>query len=456
MNPIQVMISHHAHTDTDVPVVSFPKWMLKKMKIPAGYPIRLRCSNRHIQVVCLGNSAKSSLILMNPDAAQHLGIPDQSQLHIRYAPSSRELRLGPVLAILINQTSDHIPFAPLDTFMKEVIRLARSRYVLAYVVSLSDLIGDQGLVSGWTVSNLKWKKSSFPLPHVVYNRITSRKVERTEAFQTMKQALAAQHIVFFNQTFLNKWEVYGHLKTNEQLARHLPETKRFESYAILGQMLQKYPVVFVKPIHGSLGKGIYRISRGMTGFTSQYTTLNGEIHKQFKSLHSLYQYLSKRIRRKYYIVQQGIPILHLDERAIDFRALMQKNQRGEWAVTSMVARMGPTHRFVSNVARGGEISSVTHILQRCHIPQTMTVRNKLVTVAKKVCAVIERIYQGQFGELGVDLALTKNGHIYILEVNSKPSKTDDSLRPSRAARKGRPSVHRLLDYTLYLTQYDKK
>jgi glutathione synthase/RimK-type ligase-like ATP-grasp enzyme len=128
---------------------------------------------------------------------------------------------------------------------------------------------------------------------------------------------------------------------------------------------------------------------------------------------------------------------------------MQKNAHGRWKMTSMVARVGPANRFISNVASGGEIYKVTNVLRECAVRNPKKMRSLLVSVANKSCETIEEKYREQFGELGVDLGLTPNGQIYLLEINSKPSKTEDTL--PLASNKVRPSVHRLLDYTQYLT-----
>ena len=74
-------------------------------------------------------------------------------------------------------------------------------------------------------------------------------------------------------------------------------------------------------------------------------------------------------------------------------------------------------------------------------------------MAKLACEIIDVHHQGQFGELGVDLAITRSGKIYLLELNSKPSKADNTL--TLPSPKGRPSVHRLLDYTLFLTKHEQ-
>ncbi len=63
----------------------------------------------------------------------------------------------------------------------------------------------------------------------------------------------------------------------------------------------------------------------------------------------------------------------------------------------------------------------------------------------------EELVDGHYAELGIDLAVDKSGKIWLLEINFKPSKTDDTvINPSLTTR---PSVIRLIEYTLYLTRF---
>ncbi|QZT34783.1 YheC/YheD family protein [Caldalkalibacillus thermarum TA2.A1] len=380
----------------------------------------------------------------------------QHVLPVAGQSSSQGLHPPPVLAVLVSSTVDtDPPFGELNLFLQEVIYCAAERHMIAYVVTLPALVSLSPPIAGWTYHNGKWHQAHFPVPNVVYNRIPSRKIEHSSVYQRLKQTLQERNIYLFNQTFLNKWLVHHHLSMADELKPFLPETHRFDGKASLAMMLSKYPTVFLKPIHGSLGRGIYKLNRLGEGFTSVYSTLNGEIVKSFPRFKSLVVYLSKRINKNNYIIQEGIPILQLKGRPVDFRALMQKNRQGKWSVTSMVARIGAENRFVSNISRGGEVAKLVETLQKCQIPEIKQIRRSMITIAKRVCQVIDQSLDDHFGELGVDLALTHSGRIYILEVNSKPSKTDHTLLSNNQETKGRPSVHRLLDYCLYLIMYNK-
>lgn len=454
MNSIRVIITLEESRSSSLPTISISNELLKKLSIPTDLPLILRLSNQNIHIICRAHHTDDNHLIMPLNTAKQLHLAQHTRLHLSYNPNRRELRLGPVLAILVSQVSkEKPPFADLNQFSEELLQVAKKRHILAYVVSLAELAKDTPSVIGWSFDNKSWKKKSLPYPQVLYNRISSRKVEKNKAYKDLIKQLSKKAIPLFNQTFLNKWEVYQKLSSEPKMLPYLPKTTMFQTMQTFKAMLQSYPILFIKPIHGSMGRGIYRISRSWNGFYLQYSAAQGEQRKSFTQADKLYTFLKSRTRSKKYILQEGIPIVHLQERTVDFRILMQKDSSGKWAVTSSVARIGPANRFVSNIARGGEINKISATLKKCRLADPVKIKRRLLAVAKLACEIIDVHHQGQFGELGVDLAITRSGKIYLLELNSKPSKADNTLTLPSA--KGRPSVHRLLDYTLFLTKHEQ-
>lgn len=63
---------------------------------------------------------------------------------------------------------------------------------------------------------------------------------------------------------------------------------------------------------------------------------------------------------------------------------------------------------------------------------------------------IEQAIPAHFGELGIDLAMDTTGRVWLLEVNSKPSKNDNT---PLSESKIRPSVKAMLEYSTYLAGF---
>ncbi len=76
---------------------------------------------------------------------------------------------------------------------------------------------------------------------------------------------------------------------------------------------------------------------------------------------------------------------------------------------------------------------------------------KLRRAALEIASGIEKYVDGHFAELGVDLAIDRSGRIWLLEVNSKPSKDDNSS--TSGGEKIRPSVNKTVTYARYLAKF---
>lgn len=121
-------------------------------------------------------------------------------------------------------------------------------------------------------------------------------------------------------------------------------------------------------------------------------------------------------------------------------------------MTSIVARIAGGNHFVSNLARGGTLSSVKDAVSKCLLPSEVknTAYVKLHRASLDIARGIDNLIPVHFGELGIDLAMDNSGKIWLLEVNSKPSKNDNTPLNEQ---KIRPSVKRLLEYCCYLSGF---
>jgi glutathione synthase/RimK-type ligase-like ATP-grasp enzyme len=123
---------------------------------------------------------------------------------------------------------------------------------------------------------------------------------------------------------------------------------------------------------------------------------------------------------------------------MDFRVLCHKNLNNHWQVTSIVARVAAEDEFVSNIARGGRMLRPLNVLQTClGYKKSIEVLALMKELALKTASTIGNSSTGITGELGIDIGLDQDGKLWIIEVNSKPSKNfEDGLgkiRPSAKA-----------------------
>ncbi len=421
-----------------------------KLNLPLYRPFNLSFGNKKTDIILAPNVNKSNILRVSAPVANLLHIPDGIELRAKYN-SKTGLNLGPILGILVQSIQSNqskLPFGNLTHFACELSKNARKKGVLSYFFTYDNINTQTNSIIGWTLLNEKWEKKTFPIPDVIYNRISSRSLEK-KLLPKIKSLQDRYNFTFFNSSFLNKWEVYQ-LLNQTPIKKIMPETILYKGNKTIKYMVNKSRIIYLKPTNGALGLGIIKVEKTNTGYTTQSSSIQSSTTKNFKNYINMYKYLIPRISSKQYLIQKGLNLISYENRPIDFRILVQKNKFGKWAVTSMVARMAKDQYIVSNIAQGGTQSTVMKTIKLANPTLAMKIsREHFKKYALAVAKHIELSSSGQFAELGIDLALDNNGRLWLLEVNSKPSKNDDQ----KTTYEPRPSVNRLIQYVIFKTNY---
>ena len=429
--------------------------LVKQWNIPAGQQVTLAFGSfRH--AVSIVPVPRYEGVRISQTLFRRMGLFPGTSLRVRYRPASRTLMLGPLIGVLVSREYPHMPdrpFGDITMFCRELTEACRKQGAYVYFFTPEALGSSQTSVDGW-VYHEEWHRLPLPIPNIVNNRLTTRKLENLpDVRQFLKEAGSRYGSRVFNEKFLDKSEVFDALQKDANLRRYLPESHTLHNYAQLRSICSRHPVVFLKPVRGSLGKGIIRIQRiGQDTWQASYATLSGTKTQIFNGLAKLYSSISGKVRTVRYLVQQGLPLIEIGGRPVDFRALTQKNASGEWTVTSIVSRVAASDQFVSNVARGGKLFTVREAVARSNLPPGFraTAAARLRRAALEIAKGIDTHIPAHFGELGIDLALDTSGRIWLLEVNSKPSKNDNT---PLTEGKIRPSVRMMIEYARYLSGF---
>jgi hypothetical protein len=393
---------------------------------------------------------KTPLISISPQLAAQLLLYQQPFLTAHFDPRTYRLKLGPLLGILINPPPNRtaeLPFGTMTRFLEECSHCGQTLGIRVAIFFPESIRLDQQRIVGWIFRKGKWIQTIIPFPDVIYNRILSRRIE--QKYENKLAYLREKHqIPIFNEKFLNKWQVHQILQQDEQMKEMLPETVLF-SVGMLKEMLSRYKNLYLKPTNGSLGGGIIRLIYDQKKLIYQSATPNGTITRILRTFQETIKTLKRKIGKQSYLIQQGLTLATFQNRPVDFRVLVQKSKRGEWRITSAVGRIANTQHIVSNLARGGTLRKASDLLKELSFQHKKPTIFQLKRRALEVAKGFERLADGHFAELGIDLAIDIHGKIWLLEINSKPSKTDDSItNPTSSTR---PSVYRLMEYTHYLT-----
>jgi YheC/D like ATP-grasp len=287
------------------------------------------------------------------------------------------------------------------------------------------------------------KKGVFPLPNVIYLQcyVDSKVVKKIERIIGRK---------VFNSFIFDKWECWELLKKDNELLHHLPYTQKLEIGTNLQDFLYHNKDIFLKPIdpsHAHSSKGIFRVKLQKKRNISVFYRTKTEMQKKgFRSYQEFKYWISPKISTNY-IMQKGIQIVKYEERATDIRLHMNKNGKGEWEVSTILFRVA---------TNGSHISPGLFILGMNYLEKMFpkgrddmnnhAMERAIVYLGTKICNVLDQS-RYHMGDLGIDLGVDQNGHIWIFEVNPLPY-------PYPSAQYH--AFTKPIEYALYLASHSKK
>lgn len=270
----------------------------------------------------------------------------------------------------------------------------------------------------------RWVRRWTDFPHLIFDRCRIQHSHRFE--QLLKFRSRYSHLTFLNRPLRNKWQIHTLLSKDNRFSTYLPKTKYISSVDDIRDMLRSYPLLYLKPINGTGGRGILRIERLPGGqLIVQGRDQNRRIvTPQRMSSDKLGSYLSKwNLKEVRYIVQQGIQLKLSNGCVHDYRLLVQKNGEGKWAMTGCAGRVGAPGSITANLHGGGRAVKMDQLLELwIRDPEKREAFKREVEEFGVGLAAYLEFICGALCELAIDLAIDKNGRIWLIEVNPKPAR----------------------------------
>lgn len=217
------------------------------------------------------------------------------------------------------------------------------------------------------------------------------------------------------RTVADKWVKLRTLRSHPDLAVHVPDM-RIYSTRNLRRMLAAYHYVVIKPLRGTGGQGVIKIEQ-LPGGKFRYH--HNVLQRTVTSFPVLVRRLRRIKRRRKYMVQQGIRLIRVQGRPVDYRVKMVRTNN-RWRITAVVARVARPGRFITNLCKGGELWRGYAALRQAFPAKTAKLKKETMRgVARTSTQLLEQRYPG-VGSLGYDFGVDRNGSIWILEVNTRP------------------------------------
>ncbi len=253
------------------------------------------------------------------------------------------------------------------------------------------------------------------------------------------------------RTGSDKWSIYRMLSKYPALLPHLPMTLPLRSYAEFTTFLLDYQDVYLKPLRGTQGQSIVR-------FRNQQQGVLCESEKKQTLLlprnQRLFAHIARYIHAQEpkFLLQQTVPILHAKwGQRIDFRYLLQAIAKDQIQCTAIVARLAKQDAITTNLSTGSRAIGLDRLDTYFDV-RTWQIIDRAVVKGQHIAEQIFEILRQKWpylAEVGIDMGISPDGDIKILEVNPVPGRK--MLRQIDAALRIQ-SLRTVITYVLSLRE----
>jgi glutathione synthase/RimK-type ligase-like ATP-grasp enzyme len=272
-----------------------------------------------------------------------------------------------------------------------------------------------GKIDGYVYRNGGWSRASVPFPTI------SHDIGYYSGSRTLAKVRSVKKSMRFVESLIgNKWSIQKHLMRFEAIRSHLIPTLPLRHVPVAMNMVKKYGSVMLKPIFGKMGRDIFRLGIAKPGF---YLKENGKPARRYSREECKRAVAAIQQKRKY-LVQKWLDLRNQNGNVYDVRVVMQKERQGNWTFIGMGIREGGRGKITSNLKSGGRPFEVQSYLEKQFGKvRTEEICAKIKDLSAQIPDCLERSYNKRLAELGLDLAIDRDGHIWFIEANSKPGRT---------------------------------
>lgn len=439
-----------ARTDKTVYVSSA---LMKSLQLTGTKPVTLKVGSKSL-LAPIKIVKKTGNHLYLPVAVKNALLVPRSGTCMAVSHGGRDIQIGPLVGILTNASSASVvqPFGTRSPLLKQYIGPGSQKsFFFAFTPSGVNWAAET--VTAYFPSGDGWVRKTVPLPDVVYNRLSSRKAEKSLSIENFKERFVRRGTPIFNWSFFDKWDVYNLLEGDKEAFKHVPESHLNPTPERVKEMLEKHRFVYLKPTGGSLGIGIYRLTyHPKRGYFARFRRSGKNVLYRFAQFGGLMNLLNSRSgRMRNYVVQQGIRLIEIDSCPIDFRFHLHKNGQNEWVVAGIGAKKAGKGSVTTHVKNGGQIMTPEQVLDRVFGSKADTILQNAKQTAIKLAEAIEKNSRHLLGELGFDIGIDQNEHIWMFEANSKPGRS--IFKHPSLKSQGKTSLGLIFEHSLYLGRF---
>jgi hypothetical protein len=437
-------------------VITVSRSLSKALQISSTRFITLKLGNKTVTAPVKIWNRQGHVIAIPHSLSSSLYLPSSTKCLIK-SSNGRDIQLGPLIGILVGPANNsNTPFGGMTGFIREFMQAGANKAIY-FAFTAKHVDWNRQVVSGYFPdANGKWIRRTLPLPDVVYNRLPSRRAENSAAISDFKNKFVDRKVPLFNWSFFDKWDVYRLLEGELEAAKYVPESIHNPKADEIRRMMEKHRFVYLKPSAGSLGIGIYRLTYTPNrGYFARFRRNGSNVLIRFPRFDGLFRMLQRHnLKLQYYVLQQGVRLIELENCPIDFRFHLTKNGSNQWVTSGIGAKKAGKGSVTTHVRSGGMLMMPELVLKSVFGNRADHVLDNAKSVAIKLAEAIERNYSHRLGELGFDLGIDQNERVWMFEANAKPGRSIFK-HPSLKAQ-GKTSLVNLYEHCLYLSRFNAR
>lgn len=265
-----------------------------------------------------------------------------------------------------------------------------------------------------------WEKCVFPIPNYLYDRCFYKSKDMLKKINPIVQWLKNRpETTFLGNGLPSKEVVLQKLSEDHILSNYIPKTDFEVSPKKILQQLLRGEKLLLKPIRGSSGKGIILLSYKDNQIKAETEKNKSMITQIFSSKREFLNWTKKLLLARKFICQPLLALVDSDGHPFDVRLLLQKDEYGGWIEKGRGIRRGQKGFITSNLHGSGSAISFSSWFMNYSKVEKVIIEDEIATIKNRLPCILENHFSPLF-ELGIDIGISLEGAVWLLDVNSKP------------------------------------
>lgn len=362
---------------------------------------------------------KEDTLILSEDIIDSLLIPTDIKYQISF--NNNSLNIGPVIGYLAAKTKfnlqksvefvknqNTLTYCPYNGFCRSTTVAYPGIQGLLYVFSSDGIDIENNRIEGYyynpnySAAEKVWKKGFFPLPSTVYKR------KGMVGDKNRKKLMVLTGNKVFNSHWGSKLGFWRMASKDPYVKDHIPFTKVFRNFDDLEDMLNNFKSVYLKLNLSMLAMGLIKVTKSKGKYLIQRPF--DTVPLVFENQEDTFRYLSKRVKRRTYLIQQGIDTLTYKEGTTIFRVIMQKDDSLKWKCTGICPRVGNASGITTNYAPASYVFTFESFLKEILNMDVESIKKKkkeLVDLCFKLSYMCDRSGQ-HYADIGIDIGMDKS------------------------------------------------